>query len=99
MGVDDVEALGVVVNLAKHPKVVRRAHVVEPFKAQSLGKARSQRHLGGGIARREQRYVVPAASQLFGNIGDHPLSATVKLGRNAFVQRRDLCDPKGAIDE
>ena len=67
-------------------------HRVRPWAAEAKSPRPNGMKLGGGlrIAAGEQRHLMPEAHQLIDQPRHHALGAAVKLGRNAFGQRRYL---------
>ena len=57
---------------------------------ERLRRAGDELRRGFRAAAREKRHFMALAHQLFGEIGDDPLRASIKRRRHAFHQRRDL---------
>jgi hypothetical protein len=68
--------------------------LIDAARVQPQGAAagRNQFRLRHRVAAGEQGYFVPLPDKFFRQIGDDPLRTTISLRRNAFVERRYLCD-------
>src|ERR1044072_2070283 len=93
MKMDDVEIVGLSAYLLQHHQMIGQGVLDSGIESQShLGAADK---LGGSprIAAGEKGDVVALMNELFGEVGNHPLSAPVEARRYAFHQRGNLRYP------
>jgi hypothetical protein len=89
---DDVEVVGVFIDVREHWELEERSEVLLARQAQRLRTGRMQFGAGHRIASGEQGHIVTAAHKLLSDVRDDALGAAIKLRRYAFVQGRNLGD-------
>ena len=93
MEMDDVERIGAARDAIHHDQMVGKRILAFGIEPQRPVARRPQHRRGPRIAAGEQRHLVALTHQLFGQIGNDPLGAAIKLRRAALVQGRNLRDP------
>lgn len=92
--VNDVEfvALDQFDDLVEHHKMMGDL-IDAPFvESQRSGTARNEPRACDGVTAGKQRDVMTLVNQLLGEVRHDALGAAVQLRRNAFIERRYLCD-------
>ena len=97
MGVDDVELVGVVEDLAHRREEVRERLAGVPDRAQRLGDGGDVSAGDLRVAAGEGRDLVAAAIELDDELVDDPLGAAVGAGRHPLEGRCDLGDAERAV--
>src|SRR5260221_3344381 len=93
--VDDIEFLGVAEHELQHANMMGQLiHAVLAQTEEMLGRG-DQPGASNGITTGEQGYVMSLTNQLFRQVRDNPLGSTVILGRDTFIERRNLRDLHG----
>jgi len=94
---DDVELVGALHHLLDEHDVVGNGIGDRGIEAQGRLAGADEFGRGDGIAARKERDVVFLTNQLFGQIGDDALGATIEPGRYAFEKGGNLRDPHREI--
>src|SRR5258706_7649145 len=92
---NDIELIGALQNFLEHHKMMREmvaARVI--IQPQRFLATRHQLCRCFGVTACKQCYLVPRSDQRLRQVRNHPLGASVKLRRNAFVQRCYLSYPQ-----
>src|SRR4029453_16105378 len=92
--VDDVEAVGAPEDTPEHPDVLGGGGVGAGIgETEALSDDGDELGSRPGVARREERDVMPSPNQLFGEIRNHPLGPPISGRGDSLPQRSNLRDP------
>src|ERR1700761_6270776 len=92
MAMQNIEVASAAINLLQHHHMQRVGISDGTVEAQSSWPHSLELRRRRRIATGKQRNLVAERDQLFGEPGHDSLGAAVKLRRNSFSQRRNLCD-------
>ena len=90
MKVQHIEPAGETLHLLQHHRVIRDMVTDIRIKPQGLAARRHQICAGSGVAAGKQGDIVTLPDELVGQVRNHTFGASVKTGRYAFDEGRNL---------